>query len=176
MFIRPAFRADLRDCFNLDSSYDTTHVWQLDQRDDDAGITVALRRVRLPRSMPVQYPSLEWDLLNRWDQGGGVVVAEVGGRLEGFLDLSLHGDEKLCWVHNLVVDRPFRRRGLATALVEEALRWSQQRSLRRVMLAVQSKNDPAIEFWQRCGFSFCGFNDRYFANRDIALFFTGRVL
>ncbi|HUW08863.1 MAG TPA: GNAT family N-acetyltransferase [Anaerolineae bacterium] len=175
MFIRSAFRADLRDCLSLDSSYETSHVWQLDQRDDDAGITVALRRVRLPRPMPVRYPSQEWDLLRRWDQGGGVFVAEVGGKLQGFLDASLQGDEKLCWIHNLVVDPPFRRRGLASALVEEAIRWGHQRSLRRVMLAVQSKNDPAIEFWQRCGFSFCGFSDRYFANRDIALFFAGRV-
>jgi ribosomal protein S18 acetylase RimI-like enzyme len=175
MFIRAAFRADLHDCFSLDSSYETVCVWQLDQREDEAGVTVSLRRVRLPRPMSVRYPPLGWELLSRWDHGGCVLVAEVGGRICGCVDMSLHGDEKLGWLHNLVVDRAYRRRGLGNRLMEEALRWAQQRSVKRVMCALQSKNDPAIEFCQKLGLGFCGFNDRYFANRDIALFFSGSI-
>ena len=45
-----------------------------------------------------------------------------------------------------------------------------------MMLALQSKNDPAIEFCTQLGLGFCGYSDRYFANRDIALFFAGGVL
>ena len=175
MFVRPAFRADLHDCFVLDSSYETNCVWQLDQREDEAGIATALRRVRLPRPMAVRYPPLGWDLLNRWEQGGGIFVAEVDGQARGCVDVGVHGDEKLGWVYNLVVDRAYRRRGLGTALLEAAVRWGQHRSVRRMMLAVQSKNHPSVQFCQKLGFGFCGFNDRYFANRDIALFFVGSV-
>jgi GNAT superfamily N-acetyltransferase len=125
--------------------------------------------------MTVKCPPLGWQLLTRWEQGGCVLVAEVDGKIRGCVDMSLHGDEKLGWVHNLVVDRAYRREGLGTALLEEAMRWSHQRSVRRMMVALQSKNGPGIEFCQQCGFNLCGFSDRYFANRDIALLFAGSV-
>ncbi len=172
MFIRSALLHDLHDCFNLDSSYETGCVWQLEQREDETGISVALRKVYLPRPMQVSYPPLGGELLNRWEQGGCVLVAELDGRVRGYVDVGVQRDQKLGWVHNLVVDRPYRRRGLGTALLREAMRWSRQRGLQQMMLVVQSKNDPAIRFCQRLGCRFCGFNDRYFANRDIALFFV----
>jgi hypothetical protein len=37
---------------------------------------------------------------------------------------------------------------------------------------MQTKNYPAISFCQKHGMTFCGFNDRHFANQDIALFFA----
>ena len=176
MFIRSAFRDDLHDCIGLDSSYETDCVWQLEQREDEAGISVALRKVRLPRPARVTYPPLGWELLSRWEQGGCVLVAELDGQVRGYVDMSLQRDHKLGWLHNLVVDRSYRRLGLGTALVQEATRWGQQRSVRRMMFVLQSKNHPAVLFCQHLGFAFCGFNDRYFANRDIAIFFAGSVL
>ncbi|MDH7485505.1 MAG: GNAT family N-acetyltransferase [Anaerolineae bacterium] len=176
MFIRSAVLHDLNDCFNLDSSYETACVWQLEQREDEMGISVALRKVYLPRPMQASYPAPGGELLNRWDQGGCVLVAEVDGQVRGYVDVGVQRDQHLAWVHNLVVDRPYRRRGLGTALLREAMRWGQQRAVRRMMFAVQSKNDPAIRFCHHLGCRFCGFNDRYFANRDIALFFVCGVM
>ena len=176
MFIRPALLHDLHDCFNLDSSYDTDYVWQLEQREDESGISVTLRKMRLPRPLRVVQPPLGGELLSRWEQGECVLVAEVDGQVCGYVDMSLQRDQKLGWVHHLVIDRPYRRRGLGTALVQEAMRWGRQRAVQRMMFVLQSKNDPAIRFCQQLGFVFCGFNDHYFANRDIALFFVGSVL
>jgi hypothetical protein len=36
---------------------------------------------------------------------------------------------------------------------------------------MQTKNYPAIQFARAQGFVFCGFNDHYYMNQDIALFF-----
>ena len=71
-----------------------------------------------------------------------------------------------------------RSRGLGDvykrqALLRAAHEWGAQRGVRRLMLAVQSKNDPAVRFCRKLGLSFCGFNERYFVNLDIALFFGG---
>ncbi len=41
-----------------------------------------------------------------------------------------------------------------------------------MMAAVQSKNYPAINFLQRNGFTFCGYNERYYRNQDIAVYFA----
>ena len=40
------------------------------------------------------------------------------------------------------------------------------------MTVVQSKNYPAIQFLQKHGFKFCGYNERYYRSRDIALYFV----
>jgi RimJ/RimL family protein N-acetyltransferase len=37
---------------------------------------------------------------------------------------------------------------------------------------MQSKNHPAIQLAHKLGFEFCGYNDHYFSNQDIALFFS----
>jgi GNAT superfamily N-acetyltransferase len=79
------------------------------------------------------------------------------------------------WISHLVVDRPYRRRGIGTAMLRASRLWARKRGLRRLMIALQTKNYPAICFCERNGMSFCGFNDRYYANRDIALFFTARI-
>jgi ribosomal protein S18 acetylase RimI-like enzyme len=57
-------------------------------------------------------------------------------------------------------------------LLEAANQWALAHSLARVMLEVQTKNHPAIAFAQKNGFQFCGYNERYYPNGDIALFFS----
>ena len=38
-------------------------------------------------------------------------------------------------------------------------------------MEMQTKNFPAMQFARAQGFVFCGFNDHYYTNQDIALFF-----
>ena len=175
MLVRAAFRLDIPECLALDGSYETDCVWQLEQREDEAGIAITLRQVQLPHPVELSYPSPGSELNGRWEQQACVLVAEPEGRVRGFVDMSAYRDQGLGFVHNLVVDRSFRRRGLGTALARDAMRWARQRSLRGVMVAVQSKNHPAVQFCRQMGLRFCGFNDRYFVNRDIALFFAARL-
>jgi len=35
---------------------------------------------------------------------------------------------------------------------------------------------PAVRLVQKMGFEFSGYHDRYYANQDIALFFTKRLV
>jgi GNAT superfamily N-acetyltransferase len=74
-----------------------------------------------------------------------------------------------------VVQRRYRRTGVGSQLVSAALRWARERTLKQLIVEVQTKNHPAIEFLNKLGFSFCGFNDQHYLNRDIALFFSRAV-
>ena len=54
-------------------------------------------------------------------------------------------------------------------------RWSDlivRQGMAEMMVTVQSKNWPAISFLQRNGFRFCGYNERFYRNQDIALYFV----
>ena len=76
------------------------------------------------------------------------------------------------WITDVVVGRPLRRQGLAHKLISAAEAWGVQRALRRAIIEVQSKNQPAIRMILKMGFEFCGYNDQYYATRDVALFFA----
>jgi ribosomal protein S18 acetylase RimI-like enzyme len=90
----------------------------------------------------------------------------------GYLTMAAHDWHKTGWIADLVVAPEYRRRGIATRLLRVGAEWAYQAGLGRLMIETQTKNYPAIRFLERQRFSFCGYNDRYYANQDIALFFS----
>jgi ribosomal protein S18 acetylase RimI-like enzyme len=175
MIIRPAELTDLKACLDIDHSYVTNHVWQMEESEGVKEVTVVFRTARLPRSMRADYPRKHDNLLERWRQGECLLVAEEGGVVLGYLDMSVQSWHLTAWVDNLAVAQDYRRHGVGTALLKKATDWARQRRLRRLMLEIQTKNYPAICFCQKNGFAFCGFNDHYYTNQDIALFFARSI-
>ncbi len=183
MLVRHAVPADLSACLALDANSQTDHVWQMDEREDADGILVRFRLVRLPRVMRVTYPRPRHDLAICWERGSTVLVAtdnvaaasdeeEKPAQVFGYCQLDLSTWQQAGWISHLIVERRLRRRGIGTALLKTAIAWGREHGIRRLMCAVQTKNYPAISFCEKHGFTFCGFSEHYFANRDIALFFT----
>jgi ribosomal protein S18 acetylase RimI-like enzyme len=72
----------------------------------------------------------------------------------------------------LAVLRRFQRNGIGSTLVLAAQEWAFQNQTRRIVLEMQHKNYAAIQLAKKLGFDFCGYNDRYYANHDIGLFFA----
>jgi ribosomal protein S18 acetylase RimI-like enzyme len=79
------------------------------------------------------------------------------------------------WITDLVVSPRYRRQAIATLLLQSVQTWAVQRKNRRVLLEMSSKNNPAIRLAQKLGFEFCGYNDAYYEQQDITLFF-GRFI
>ena len=174
--IRPAGLDDLNLCLALDPSYSTESVWQMDMQSEDGRRAMTFRTVRLPRSMHVAYPRGRDQFVASWRRCDGFLVAleseaHTGGII-GYVALTMHAAEGAAWISDLVVEREHRRHGVGTALLNAALEWAKSRSLRQVLVEVQTKNHPAICMCEKLGFAFCGFNDRYYANQDIAVFFA----
>jgi ribosomal protein S18 acetylase RimI-like enzyme len=76
------------------------------------------------------------------------------------------------WVTDLAVKRRLRRQGIASALLLAAQEWGAHQNSRNLVLEMQPKNDPCIHLALKLGFDFCGYNDRFYANHDIGLFFA----
>ncbi len=84
------------------------------------------------------------------------------------------------WVWELAVARPFRRRGIATALVHELSCRAAAEGYRTIVCETQSTNMPAIDFYLRTGFRLEGMDRSYYTNEDVrkgevALFMKRRV-
>lgn len=110
-------------------------------------------------------PSLHWqeeyrqfirNLLDRDDARavvaveGGRVIGYAVGRitlLPGFFERRRRG-----YIHDVVTERAFRRRGVGRGLVEALLAWMQESGVTTVELTVAVMNQEAAAFWTRLGF------------------------
>jgi GNAT superfamily N-acetyltransferase len=172
MNVRPATLADLNACLLLDHSSVTDHVWQMKVEETESQVSVTFHTVRLPRRMRADYPRDLEQLVEDWQRGEGFLVAEVDGEVRGYIDLLARPWQRMGWVAHMAVDRAHRRQGVGRALVRHARIWAREHSLHMILAEATTKNYPALCFYQNLGFQFCGFNDHYYTNQDIALFFA----
>jgi ribosomal protein S18 acetylase RimI-like enzyme len=96
----------------------------------------------------------------------------VDGQVRGYVDAVLQPWLEAVWIANMAVHPDFRRRGIGTALVRRARQWAKGLALQSLVVELTTKNYPALSFCRKFGFEFCGFNDHYYTNQDIALFFV----
>jgi ribosomal protein S18 acetylase RimI-like enzyme len=172
MIVRPADLADLNACISLDHSCVTGHVWQMKVHEAESEVSVAFQTIRLPRKMRADYPRSLDQLLEDWQRGEGFLVAEVDNEVRGYVDLLVQPWQRVGWVANMAVDRAYRKRGVGSLLMRHARQWAREQGLQMILAEATTKNYPAICFYQKLGFQFCGFNDHYYMNQDIALFFV----
>ncbi len=170
--LRPTIATDLPRLMAFDHSTKSDAVWQLELRRDAGQVNVSFREVRLPRSVSVSYPHNSFALADDWIRRSMMYTAVAGSDPVGYIGLLERGAASVVWITDLVVDAPYRRRGVAYALMSTGQAWAESRAHHRLIMETQSKNLPAIRLAQKSGFEFCGYNDHYYINQDVALFFA----
>ena len=175
--VRPAIASDIPLLVALDHHYISDRVWQMELRsrdeashDDEQVRMIYFRQVRLPRSVRVEYPRSPRSLANDWTSRSGILVAVLAGRPIGYTSLMLNIVPRTTWISDLVVDRPLRRQGIGSALMLAAFEWASNMATQNLVLEMQPKNHPAFQLSLKLGFEFCGYNDRYYNNREIGIF------
>lgn len=170
--IRKAVRPDIDVLLRLDHAIKTTRVWQMQQNEENGELHTRFIETQLPREMRIPYPHSPEGLEAKWSAFPLVLVGCMDQVPIGFITLDSCLSPDMVWIRDLVVDGIWRRQGVASRLLETTVAWAKERSIFRLLLEMSSKNFPAISFAKKSGFDFSGFNDNYFSNRDIALFFT----
>lgn len=172
MILRSVRANDVRPILSLDVSYTTDWVWQVEQKVSGTEIATYFRTARLPRPLKVE-PTPDWGAVTEnWHERPLFMVAAEGDYVLGYLDLTVDKTYNVGRIDHVAVMAPRRRNGIGSALVKEAGKWGKRRVLGSLMAKTQTKNYPAIRFFQKCGFTFCGFNDRLYLQRDIVVFFS----
>ncbi len=173
--IRPAVAGDISHLVALDHDYVSDVVWQMDTTAEENHVGVSFRQVRLPRSVRVDYPRPPRLLTDEWSGRALLLVALQANEPVGYISAVQGVAPATNWVTDLVVTRHMRHKGVGTALVLSAQEWARQFYPNRMVLEMQPKNFPAISLAQKLGYDFCGYNDRYYLNHDIALFFAKSI-
>jgi ribosomal protein S18 acetylase RimI-like enzyme len=170
--IRPAVSPDIIELINLDHSCKTSYVWQMDRNINEGQFQITFREIRLPRPIQVPYPRLAETLADEWQLAAGLLVATHNGKLVGYTKLNEVDEIHTVVIKDIVVDNALRRQGVGTTLILAVQNWAIQRNNRKLMFEMPSKNFPAIKLAFKLGFEFSGYNDSYYPNKDIALFFS----
>ena len=176
VIVRPLTLADISLLIEIDHSYYTEYVWQMDLHHGEHESSVRFSEVRLPRSMRVDYPRDPSKLADDWKTRAGVLVAELEGQPAGYLILMQNWIPGLITITDFAVVPRLRRHGIGMILLRASQTWAAERKFSRLTLETQSKNYPAICLAKKLGFDFCGYSDKYYPNQDIALFFAKRIL
>ena len=169
--VRPALKRDIDACLELNHALDTEYVWHMQRRESADSTSISFQSVRLPRPIRVEYPrstnELRVDLANMEN----ALVAEAEGVLLGYAQISIDDSDHSAWLRNIIVDEPWRRHRIGGALFDQARRLAKVRGANHITAETTTKSYPAIQFMLHRGLLFCGFNDRYYASQDIAVFF-----
>ena len=170
--IRPTYENDVAILSAINHSIETCYVWQMSRFVEVGQIAINFREIRLPRSVKVEYPKTPEFNINDDPRQLALLTAIMSDIPVGYLRLSNHYAPDSPIITDLVISQSARRQGIASALVLSAQDWLLTRKYKRVVLEMQSKNFPGICFAKKNGFEFCGYNDYYYENKDIALFFA----
>lgn len=172
VLIRPAVSPDYGLLSSFKSSVQTDVVWQMDHAFDQNQVSITFHEIKLPRIIRVDYPHSSEGLLERVKALSIVLVGCIEGAPIGYIGISTIQTESMLWVKELVIHERWRRKGFGSVLIRAGFDWGMERNIRHMMIDMSSKNFPAINMVRKIGFEFCGYNDNFYFNNDIALFFT----
>ena len=161
----------------LDHGYRTPVAWQMRFSSEGDRLDIRFQPERLPRDLDAaQQPSEHRLHVALAPEHCFLVAANRStGELLGYLALYADPVHNLARLHDLVVTRAWRRTGIGTRLLQVARQWARERHLHRLLAEIQTRNVPAIRFFQRAGLSFSGYCDHYFPHHEIAIFY-GEIL
>ena len=172
--IRNTISTDVARLGAIDHTIQTEYVWQLDLRREPGQVDAIFREVRLPRPVRVEHPRPAAELADIWHLTP-MFSAMHGNEAIGYIRFTDQVVPHAVWITDVVVAREMRMNGIARKLIAAVQTWGAQKGLRRAIIESQSKNYPAIRMFHKLGFEFCGYNDIYYATRDVALFFTRTI-
>ncbi len=175
IYIRPAISTDIPKMISLDHNFATGHVWQMTLDLTDTQTQVSFREVRLPREVHVNYPRIPHKMADDWTKRDLLLLAEENEVVRGYISVRLGLAPASAWVEDLVVDRIYRRNGIGSALVLAAQDWCGKKGIHRLTMEMQPKNYPALQFASKLGFEFSGYNDQYYRDQEIAIFFSSYI-
>ena len=174
--LRPArWPQDVAALSELDTSFVTDRIYRpvLD------GFTFHLDETAIAPPLRKQYEFRLDDPEERqnWDY---IVIGEEGGQIAGIAAAQYAAWNRRVIIHHLYVTPAFRGQRIGTKLLDSLDAFARAAAARCLWLETQNINYPAIQFYLRSGFRFCGFDESLYPPEDleqeeIALYFIRPV-
>ena len=112
-------------------------------------------------------------ILESYSHGTRFILAKVGSKTVGYMGISTVLDEG--YITNIAVLPEFRKRGIASAILDFCVDFSKQNKLSFITLEVRESNENAIKLYEKFGFVKEGTRKNFYTNpTENALILTRR--
>ena len=119
------------------------------------------------------FPESPWSAAQFREELAGVpkrrkyIVAQDGDSIVGYAGIALAGD--VADIHNIAVVPSFRRRGIATALLDQLEEWAVDKGVKALMLEIREGNAEALPLYEKRGYRVISRRDNYYGPKIHAL-------
>ncbi len=100
-----------------------------------------------------------WEDRKRWNieddiraNPSGVFIAEVDGKVVGYITTRLNPRSRIGWIPNLAVDPAYHGRGIGRRLIDEALGYFRDNGMEFAKIETLEQNRVCLRFYPKLGF------------------------
>lgn len=119
------------------------------------------------------FPESPWSAAQFREELAGVpkirryLVAHEQGVIVGYAGIALAGD--VADIHNVAVIPSYRKRGIASHLLDELESWAASKEVSALMLEIREGNEEAFPLYEKRGYVVIARRDNYYATGVHAL-------
>ena len=159
----------------MDLSFESDYVWKTQMLEGLDSFESSFQRIRLPKTIRVSFQAYSAANLESLIVHQEVLSVRYEEKVIGYVRL-----EKDETVNRLILKTggvmpAYRNKGVGSALLDHIAEIARDNRIRSIVCMVQAKNDPTIHFLLARGFLFCGYQEFFFRNMEIGLFFSKNV-
>lgn len=159
----------------IDLSFESDHVWKTQMLEGLDSFESSFQRIQLPKTIRVSfqaYSSVNLEALIRQRE---ILVVRYEEKVIGYVRLEQDETVNRLILKTGGVMPEYRNKGVGTVLLDRVCEIARHNRIRSLVCMVQAKNDPTIHFLMARGFVFCGYQEFFFRNMEIGLFFSKNI-
>lgn len=153
------------DYFPLNYHYVTEEYYSVKSHSGKEGFGVSFERQRLEK--PLEYNNTDTLFQEYWNNPRAFGVKDDDGKIVAYLEFDTVEWNSTLVMTQLLVDESQRGKGIGKMLFDFVKDFARQEDYRIITLETQNTNVPAIDFYLKMGFTFCGTNIFFYSNDDI---------
>lgn len=145
----------------FDASFSTENIYRIVV--DKMSVKITEEKLDIPFKKTYPFDSIKKDIYEA-DYG---VVAEIDEKIAGFATVKFEEWNNRAILTGIFVAAEFRGKGLGRVLFDAAIDYSKTKRARCLFVETQNVNYPAIQFYRKVGFDFCGFDSRLYNPAEV---------
>ena len=153
------------DYFELHYHYQTDEYYKVCSKSTKEQMSISFVREKFPQK--VVYDNTDTLFQDYWNNPRAFGVKDENGNMVAFLEFDTQQWNNRLVMTQLLVKEECRGKGIGRMLMDFVKDYARRDDYRIITLETQNTNTPAIDFYFKMGFAFCGSNIYFYSNDDI---------
>jgi RimJ/RimL family protein N-acetyltransferase len=147
---------------DFDASFSTEYIYRVTV--DKMSVEITEEKLDVPFQKTYPFDLIKKDI----DGADYAVVAEIDKIIAGFASVKYEEWNNRACLTGIFVVAESKGKGVGHALAEAAKNFAKTKSARCLWAETQNVNYPAIQFYRKNGFEFCGFDNALYNPADVS--------